>query len=121
MKLNRWMSLGLRLVIFPLIVFVMVHAAPSADEKKPEPRVRGEDRFEGKILAVYEKHRSRDEAFVIEDAFIVDLNGTRALVGKSAKQEGNWMSGLKVYIAWENIGSIVEADNVEVFNQDHAQ
>jgi hypothetical protein len=117
MKLNQWMTLGLGIGLLVVIVAFATHRPLDAQDKKP--RADGGNPFAGKIVMVYEQDdpSKAGVGFVLKEVAFVEIRGRQFLTGKCVEERGDALAGLNASIPLDNIGSIVEFENVDAYKQ----
>ena len=116
MTLHRSMTLGLAGGLL-LVSAILAHGVLGAQDKKP--RAEGDDRFADKIVMVYEKNDPSKEGvgFLFSKPAFTLIKGVPFLTGKCLEERGDALAGLTASVPLDNIGSIVEFDNVESYKK----
>jgi hypothetical protein len=117
MKSKRLMTLGLGIGL--MIACVTFATRPSLDAQDKKPRADGGNPFAGKIVMVYEQNdpSKAGVGFVLKEATFIEIRGVQFLTGKCVEERGDALAGLNASIPLDNIGSIVEFENVEAYKQ----
>jgi hypothetical protein len=115
--MNRWKTLALGIGLFAVVATLVLHKSMDGQEKKP--RADGGNPFAGKIVMVYEQDdpSKAGVGFVLKDANFIEIRGKQFLTGKCVEERGDALAGLAASIPLDNIGSIVEFENVEAYKQ----
>ncbi len=116
MKMHRWMTLGVGTGLLCVIAF-LGHSALDAQEKKP--RADGDSPFAGKVVMVYEKNdpSKAGVGFVFKNASFVLIKGIPFLAGTCVEERGDALAGFHASVPLDNIGSIVEFDDVDAYKK----
>ena len=117
MTSHRWMKLGLA-AGFIFVLALLARGVLDAQEKKP-PRAEGENPFAGKIIMVYEKNdpSKAGVGFVFRNASFTLIKGIPFLAGKCIEERDDALAGFSASVPLDNIGSIVEFDDVEAYKK----
>jgi hypothetical protein len=117
MKRNQWMTLGAGIGFLIVVVALATHRSVDGQDKKP--RADGGNPFAGKIVMIYEQDdpSKAGVGFVLQDATFIEIRGRQFLTGKCVEERGDALAGLAASIPLDNIGSIVEFENVEAYKQ----
>ena len=116
MTLRRWMTLGFgagTMVVFA----ILAHSASHAQEKKPV--ADGDNPFAGKIVMIYEKNdpSKAGVGFVFKNARLAQIKGVPFVAGRCLEERGDALAGMNASVPLDNIGSIVEFDDVEAYKK----
>ena len=116
MKLRRWTTLGFGVVLLFVLGF-FAHGVLDAQEKKP--RAEGDNPFAGRIVMVYEKNdpSKAGVGFVFRNAAFTLIKGVPFLAGKCIDERDDALAGYVASVPLDNIGSIVEFDDVEAYKK----
>ncbi len=116
MTLHRWTTLGFG-VAFLFVLGLLARGALDAQEKKP--RAEGDNPFVGKIVMVYEKNdpSKAGVGFVFRNAGFTLIRGVPFLAGKCIEERGDALAGVSASVPLDNIGSIVEFDDIEAYKK----
>jgi hypothetical protein len=111
------MTLGAGIGLLIVIVALATHRPIDAQDKKPP--AAGGNPFAGKIVMIYEQDdpSKAGVGFVLKDSNFVEIRGRQFLTGKCVEERGDALAGLMASIPLDNIGSIVEFENVEAYKQ----
>jgi hypothetical protein len=111
------MTLGVGIGLVAVVATLTLHKSIDGQEKKP--RADGGNPFAGRIVMVYEQGdpSKAGVGFVFKDATFVEIRGVQFLTGKCVEERGDALAGLAASIPLDNIGSIVEFENVEAYKQ----
>jgi hypothetical protein len=116
MRSHRWIKLGLG-AGFVLVLAILARGVLDAQEKKP--RADGDNPFAGKIVMVYEKNdpSKAGVGFVFRNAAFTLIKGVPFLAGKCIDERDDALAGYVASVPLDNIGSIVEFDDVEAYKK----
>ena len=116
MKMHRWMALGVGTGLV-CVFALLAQSALDAQEKKP--RADGDNPFAGKIVMIYEKNdpSKAGVGFVFKNASCTSIQGVPFLSGKCVAERGDALAGFNASVPLDNIGSIVEFDDVEAYKK----
>jgi hypothetical protein len=116
MNVRRWTTLGLG-AVFIFVLGLVAHGVLDAQEKKP--RAEGDNPYAGKIIMVYEKNdpSKAGVGFVFRNAGFMLIKGVPFLAGKCVEERGDALAGFSASVPLDNIGSIVEFDDVEEYRK----
>jgi hypothetical protein len=115
------MTLGLAAGL--LLVFVIfTHCVLDArvlDAQDKKPRAEGDDLFADKIVMVYEKNdpSKAGVGFLFNKPTFTLIKGVPFLSGKCLEERGDALAGFTASVPLDNIGSIVEFDDVEAYKK----
>jgi len=111
------MTLGVGIGSLIVIAALVMHRSLDAQDKKP--RADGGNPFAGKIVMVYEQDdpSKAGVGFVLKEVAFIEIRGRQFLTGKCVEERGDALAGLAASIPLDNIGSIVEFENVEAYKQ----
>jgi hypothetical protein len=116
MKQHRWMTLGLAAGLL-LVLAIFAHSVLDAQDKKP--RAEGDNLFADKIVMVYEKNdpSKAGVGFLFSKPGFTLIKGVPFLSGKCLEERGDALAGFTASVPLDNIGSIVEFDDVEAYKK----
>ena len=115
LKLTGLLILGVG-IVFVLALLTPQNPLDAQEKKAPADK---DNPFVGKIVMIYE----RDDAskagvgFVLRNVTFVDIKGLRFIVGKCVDERKDALAGYQASIPLDNVGSIVEFDNIEGYKQ----
>ena len=120
MTLHRWMTLSAGVGLLLVGVIVSTHTSLDAQEKKPEARDKSakadaENPFADKIVMIYEKDDASKAGvgFVIKNVAFDQIKGVWFIVGKCVEERGDALAGYVARIPLDNVGSIVEFEDID--------
>src|SRR5262245_40541669 len=116
MTLRRWMMPGFGTGM--IVVFaILAHSAGVAPEKKP--RDDDDSPFAGQVVLIYEKNVASKAGvgFVFKNARLTQIKGVPFVAGRCLEERGDALAGVNASIPLDNIGSIVEFDDVESYKK----
>jgi hypothetical protein len=122
MTLQRWMTLGFA-VGFLLVSAIVAHGVLDAgQDQKPQdkkPRAEGDNPFADKIVMVYEKNdpSKAGVGFLFKKPGFTLIKGIPFLTGTCLEERGDALAGFTASVPLDNIGSIVEFDDVEAYKK----
>ena len=116
MTLHRWMTLGLAAGLL-FVSAILAHSVLDAQEKKP--RAEGENPFGDKLVMIYEKNdpSKAGVGFVFRKPGFTLIKGIPFLTGTCLEERGDALAGFTASVPLDNIGSIVEFDDVEAYKK----
>ncbi len=116
MKLHRWTTPGFGIALV-FVLALLAHSILDAQDKKP--RAEQDNPFAGRIVMVYEKNdpSKAGVGFVFRNAGFTLIRGVPFLAGKCIEERGDALAGVSASIPLDNIGSIVEFDDVEAYKK----
>jgi len=116
MSPRRWMMLGFGTGLVVACV-LLVHNAGQGQEKKP--RADDEGPFAGKVVMTYEKNdpSKAGVGFVFKEARLTQIKGATFVAGRCLEERGDALAGINASVPLDNIGSIVEFDDVESYKK----
>jgi len=118
------MTLGLAtglLLISVIFVHMVLNAqvldAPALNAQDKKPRAENADPFAEKIVMVYEKNdpSKAGVGFVFKKPGFTFVKGIPFLTGTCLEERGDALAGFTASVPLDNIGSIVEFDDVEAY------
>lgn len=115
LKLTVLLILG---VGFALMLVVLATQKPlEAQEKKPP--ADKDNPFVGKIVMIYERDdpSKAGVGFVLKNVTFTEIKGLRFIAGKCVDERKDALAGYQASIPLDNVGSIVEFDNIEGYKQ----
>ena len=117
MRSNPWKAVALGIGLVAVVAIFTLHRPTDGQEKKP--RAESANPFAGKIVMIYEQGdpSKAGVGFVFKDAAFVEIRGIQFLTGKCVEERGDALAGLVASVPLDNIGSIVEFDNVEAYKE----
>jgi hypothetical protein len=103
---------------------VAPRAALDAQDSKPGAREKNaqadpDNPFADKIVMIYEKGdpSKAGVGFVLKDARFTQIKGAQFLVGKCIEEREDALAGFRASVPLDNIGSIVEFDDLDDYKQ----
>jgi len=116
MSARRWMMLGSGTGV-ALVFAMLVHNAGHGQEKKP--RADEEGPFTGKVVMIYEKNdpSKAGVGFVFKEARLTQIKGVTFVAGRCLEERGDALAGIHASVPLDNIGSIVEFDDIESYKK----
>ncbi len=117
MRLKHWLTLSLGVGL--LWIGGMAAMQSSLDAQEKRLLADKDNPFVGKIVMVYERNdpSKAGVGFVLKNATFADIKGLRFIVGKCVDERKDALAGYQTSIPLDNIGSIVEFDNIEAYKQ----
>jgi hypothetical protein len=121
MTLHRWMTLGIAAGIL-LVSAILAHGvldAPVLNAQDKKPRAEGDNLFADKIVMVYEKNdpSKAGVGFLFSKPTFTLIKGVPFLTGKCLEERGDALAGFIASVPLDNVGSIVEFDDVEAYKK----
>ncbi len=124
MTLHRGMLFSVGAGLLLAAALVAPHASLDAQESKSGAREKNanvdpDNPFADKIVMIYEKGdpSKAGVGFVLKDAGFQQIKGVLFLVGKCLEEREDALSGFRACVPLDNIGSIVEFDDLDDYKQ----
>jgi len=124
MTLHRGITLSLGVGLLLVGALIAPHASLDAQESKPDAgkknaRPDAQNPFADKVVMIYEKGDPSKSGvgFVIKDATFDQIKGVWFIVGKCIEERGDALAGFSASIPFDNVGSIVEFDDIDDYKQ----
>jgi hypothetical protein len=124
MTLHHRITLSLGAGFLLVGALVATHASldaqeSNADDREKNARPDADNPFANKVVMIYEKDdpSKAGVGFVIKDVTFTQIKGIDFVVGKCIEERSDALAGFSVKIPLDNIGSIVEFDDIDDYKQ----